>query len=128
MREDRSRGRYLILTFSLPFYGLPRRLLVDRTIKFSLTLFLDAEFAFFEEACIPMGFRKVLTDSQSFHVQQCVCEGVVLYSRHNLNMSHRSHVRVNNALLISIGGLISLGLRSFPNFLLRITHCVVPIL
>ena len=40
--------------------------LVDKTVKFSSALFLNGELAFFEEACIPMGYQKVFTDGRVF--------------------------------------------------------------
>ena len=45
---------------------LDEKHLIDKTDKFSLPLFQNAELAFFEEACIPMGCRKMFTDRRVF--------------------------------------------------------------
>lgn len=51
--------------------------LIDMAIKFSLTL---VEYvAFFEEACVPMGFQEMLSKYQGFTFDK----GVRLYSQHN---------------------------------------------
>ena len=53
---------------------LDERHLIDKTVKFSLALFQKAELAFFEEACIPMGCRKVLTDRRVFMFNNTLTE------------------------------------------------------
>ena len=45
---------------------LDEKHLIAKTDKFSLPLFQNAELAFFEEACIPMGCRKMFTDRRVF--------------------------------------------------------------
>ena len=45
---------------------LDEKHLIVKTDKFSLPLFQNAELAFFEGACIPMGCRKMFTDRRVF--------------------------------------------------------------
>ena len=70
--------------FKLGFFD--KKHLVDEAIKFPLTLSENAKLAFFEEACVPMGFQEMFSNHcvLVFHnalveVSSCVAP------------SHRSH-------------------------------------
>ena len=39
-----------------------KRHLIDEAIKFPLTLSENAKLAFFEEACVPMGFQEMFSN------------------------------------------------------------------
>ena len=60
---------------------LDEKLLVDKTIKFSLTLSLGYRIGFLWGDLHPHGLSKSVYRSQSFHVQQYVGEGVELYKK-----------------------------------------------
>ena len=100
-----------------------------RDNQFYVTLqFYDAELAFFEEACIPLGCQKLSTSCRVFMfsymlvtVLSCIANIILI--------TQITHKRVNNSLLIYDWRFDFLGLRSCPNFLLINMGCsLVPIL
>ena len=46
----------------------------DKTVKFSVALSENVELAFFEEACIPMGCQKNVTDRRVFMFNNTLME------------------------------------------------------
>ena len=94
---------------------LDEKHLIDKTDKFSLPLFQNAELAFFEGACIPMGCRKMFTDRRVFMFNNTLmkvssCKADVIW---NTQITCK---RVNNALLIYDWRLDFCGLEVFLQF------------
>ena len=78
---------------------LDEKHLVNKTIMFSLTLFKDAELAIFEEAWVPLGCQKLLTNRRVFMFSNTLVK--VLSCIANITwITQITHKRVNNALLI----------------------------
>ena len=75
---------------------LDEKHLVNKTIMFSLTLFKDAELAIFEEAWVPLGCQKLLTNRRVFMFSNTL----MMVSSYIIWITQITCKRENNAFLI----------------------------